>query len=250
MKETFQTQSKPRFWSKKILIWKEDLLHLIYPSSCLSCEKELSVGLRNLCDICDANLRFTYFENFTEPSSLDKLFWGRSKLTSTCAFLQFEQDSSTQQILHAIKYKGKKDLAIEMGSRFGERLNQNQAKYGSIEVLIPVPLHPKKKFIRGYNQSECIANGIAESTKTLVNTHFLTKGIHTESQTKKANRFLRWDNVSDVFHLDPIKLKDVKHIALVDDVVTTGSTLEACIQKIHQVLPDIKITVLSLAIAK
>jgi ComF family protein len=250
MKETFQTQTKRAIWSKKLFNWKEDLLHLIYPASCLCCEKELSIGLRNLCDICDVNLRFSYFENFTEASSLDKLFWGRGNLTSTCAFLQFEKDSSTQQILHAIKYKGKKDLAIEMGFRFGERLNQNPAKYGSIEVLIPVPLHPKKKFIRGYNQSECIANGIAEATKTAVNTDFLTKGIHTESQTKKANRFLRWDNVSDVFHLDESKLKDVKQIALVDDVVTTGSTLEACIQKIHHVLPDIKITVLSLAIAK
>jgi ComF family protein len=250
MKETFQTQSKATFLSKKLLIWKEDLLHLIYPASCLCCEKELTIGMQNLCDICDANLRYTYFENFLEPSTLDKLFWGRCNLTSTCAFLQFEQDSSTQEILHAIKYKGKKDLAEDMGKRFGQRLTQNQAKFGSIEVLIPVPLHPKKKFIRGYNQSECIANGIAESTNTIVNTEFLTKGVHTESQTKKANRFLRWDNVSDVFHLEPSKLKDVKHIALVDDVVTTGSTLESCIQKIHAVLPNIQITVLSLAIAK
>ena len=132
MEENFQTQTKTANWSKKLLNWKEDLLHLVYPASCLWCEKELSIGLRNLCDICDANLRFTYFEYFTEASSLDKLFWGRSNLASTCAFLQFEKDSSTQQILHAIKYKGKKDLAIEMGFRFGERLNQNPAKYGSI----------------------------------------------------------------------------------------------------------------------
>lgn len=246
----FQTQMKKSKWLKKMNLWKEDLYHLVYPASCLCCEKELSIGMQNLCDICDANLRFTYFENFNDPSSLDKLFWGRCSLTSTCAFLQFEQDSSTQKILHAIKYQGKKDLAEEMGSRFGERLKQNQSKYGSIEVLIPVPLHPKKKFIRGYNQSECIARGIANSTEMIVKTDFLTKGVHTESQTKKANRFLRWDNVSDVFHIDTSKLKDVKHIALVDDVVTTGSTLESCIQKIHQVLPEIKITVLSLAIAK
>jgi ComF family protein len=250
MREPFQTQSKAVKWSKKILLWKEDLLHLVYPSSCLCCAKELSIGMQNLCDICDADLRYTYFENFTEPSALDKLFWGRCNLTSTCAFLQFEKDSSTQKILHAMKYKGKKDLAEEMGHRFGERLKQNQLKYDTIEVLIPVPLHPKKKFIRGYNQSECIANGISSSTKMVVNTKFLTKGVHTESQTKKANRFLRWDNVSDVFHLDISKLNGVKHIALVDDVVTTGSTLESCIQKIQKVLPDIQITVLSLAIAK
>lgn len=250
MKEPFQTQTRATNWTQKMLLWKEDLLHLVYPSSCLCCENELSIGMRNICDICDANLRYTYFENFSEPSTLDKLFWGRCNLTSTCAYLQFEQDSSTQQILHSIKYKGKKDLAVEMGSRFGTRLNQNQAKYGSIEVLIPVPLHPKKKFIRGYNQSECIAVGISESTNIKVNKTFLTKGIHTESQTKKANRFLRWDNVSDVFHLDISKLGEIKHLALVDDVVTTGSTLESCIQKIHRVFPDIKITVLSLAIAK
>ncbi len=250
MREPFQTQTKAIKWSKKILRWKEDLLHLVYPSSCLCCEKELTIGMRNICDICDANIRYTYFENFSEHSTLDKLFWGRCNLTSTCAFLHFEQDSSTQQILHAIKYRGKKDLAAELGARFGERLAQNQSKFGSIEVLIPVPLHPKKKFIRGYNQSEYIAIGIAKSTQATVNTTFLTKGVHTESQTKKANRFLRWDNVSDVFHLDISELNGVKHIALVDDVVTTGSTLESCIQKIQKVLPDIQITVLSLAIAK
>lgn len=250
MEYHLETQIKPRKWSKKLVQWKEDLFHLIYPASCLCCEKELTIGLRNICDICDADLRYTYFENFIDPTALDKLFWGRGNLTSTCAFLQFEKDTSTQQILHAIKYKGKKDLAIEMGKRFGEKIALNPSKYGSIEVLIPVPLHPKKKFKRGYNQSEIIAIGIASSTQIIVNTTFLTKGVHTESQTKKANRFLRWDNVSDVFHLDISKLKDVKHIALVDDVVTTGSTLEACIQKIHAVLPNIKISVLSLAIAK
>lgn len=236
------------FIPEKLFRWKGDLLHLIYPESCLVCQRELASGSQHLCSFCDSDLRFTYFETFQEASALDKLFWGRAPLYSTCALLNFEKDTSTQNILHAIKYNGKKDLAIEMGRRFGEKILLNPEKYGSIDALIPVPLHPKKRFIRGYNQSEVIADGMAESLAIPVLTDFLVKGTHTESQTKK-NRFMRWENVSDVFHVNAEK-HALQHIALVDDVVTTGSTLEACIQKILLVLPDIRVTVLSLAIAK
>lgn len=243
------TPKKTSIWVQKLTHWKDDLLHLVYPDLCLICSQELTRTSVSICPICDANLKYTYFENFAEPTELDKLFWGRVSLASTCAFLHFQQDSSTQEILHAIKYKGKKELALAMGKRFGEKLATNGAKFGAIQALIPVPLHPKKKFIRGYNQSELIAEGIAEALQIKVITDFLTKGKHTESQTKK-NKFLRWDNVSEVFVVDTSNYAHLRHIALVDDVVTTGSTLEAAIQKILEVIPEIHVTVLSLAIAK
>jgi competence protein ComFC len=249
MKSSREHSINSKKWFKILQNWKRDLLHLIYPSACLICEKELLLDQTNICSFCEHDLRFTFFENYLEPTSLDQLFWGRAQLTSTCAFLYFEKGTSTQQLLHAIKYQNKQELAIDLGRRFGEKLLENEAKYGTIEALIPIPLHPKKQFIRGYNQSECIANGIASSIQTPVVTTFLTKGKHTESQTKKG-RFLRWDNVTDVFQIHPATLNGMKHIALVDDVVTTGSTLEACIQLIHQQIPNIQISVLSLAIAK
>lgn len=234
---------------RKLSGWKNDLLHLVYPEACLVCNQELSSGIVNVCPFCEADLRFTYFESFSEPTPMDKLFWGRADLDSTCAMLHFEQDSGTQHILHAIKYQGKRELATLMGSRFGERLLYNREKYERIGALVPVPLHPKKRFIRGYNQSELIAEGIGQAMNIPVIADFLTKGTHTASQTTKS-RFMRWDNVSDVFAIRPDKCASIPHIALVDDVVTTGSTLEACVRQIRETLPEVRISVLSLAIAR
>ena len=229
--------------------WKGDLLHLVYPETCLVCNLELPNSKIQICHVCEASLRYTYYETFAEPSSLDKVFWGRANLKATFALLHFEKETSTQAILHHIKYKSKLQLADEMGIRIGKKILLNSDKYGSIDALIPVPLHPKKKYLRGYNQSELIANGISKSINAPVNIEFLTKNTNTQSQTKKG-RFMRWDNVSEVFEVNPHKLKNAKHIALVDDVVTTGATLEACILKIRQALPNIEITVLSIAATK
>ena len=240
------------FWGQTKLIirkWKNDFLHLVYPDMCLICSTELPNSKVHLCHFCETSLRYTYYETFKEPSSLDKLFWGRAKLNATYALLHFEKETSTQDILHHIKYKNRIQLAEEMGIRIGNKILMNPEKYGTIDILIPSPIHPKKRYLRGYNQSELIANGISKSTNIPVNNEFLTKKIHTESQTKKG-RFLRWDNVSDVFEVDVEKLKDAKHIGIVDDVVTTGATLEANILKIRKVLPNIEITILCLATTK
>lgn len=247
-----QQSDIPNYWQKtklKLTNWKADFLHLVYPDMCLICNDELPNSDLHLCHVCEKSLRYTYFETYKEPSSLDKLFWGRADLSSTFAMLHFEKETSTQEILHHIKYRNKIMLAQEMGVRIGEKLLLNPEKYSSIDVLIPSPLHPKKKYLRGYNQSEMIAEGISKSINVPVNTQFLTKNTHNQSQTNKG-RFLRWDNVSEVFQVNPEKLKNKKHIALVDDVVTTGSTLEASILKIKKALPDIKISILSLAITK
>ncbi len=240
------------YWKKsksQLSKWKADFLHLVYPDVCLICNYELPNSETQLCHQCEKSLRYTYFETFKEPSSLDKLFWGRADLSATFAMLHFEKETSTQEILHHIKYRNKTMLAKEMGIRIGKKLLLNPDKYSSIDVLIPSPLHPKKKYLRGYNQSEMIAEGISKSINIPVNTQFLTKNTHNQSQTNKG-RFLRWDNVSEVFQVNPEKLKNKKHLALVDDVVTTGSTLEASILKIKKALPDIEISILSLAVTK
>lgn len=236
------------FALKKLADWGSDLLHLVYPETCLICDREL-VKQQSMCSICQSNLRYTHFEKFDGPSELDKLTWGRMEIASTAALLYFEKSSATQDILHAIKYKGKQKLAKNMGELFGEKLLSNPDKYTHIEALVPVPLHPKKLFIRGYNQSALLANGISEAMNIPVISDFLLRNTHTESQTKKG-RFKRWDNVESVFELASDKYKDLKHIALVDDVITTGSTLEACVKKIKEDLPHIQVSLLSLAVAK
>jgi len=243
-----QAVRKAALWKKKAVDWKGDLLHLMFPNSCLVCHAELPASLVHICPVCESELDLTYFESYAEATVLDKLFWGRVEVQTTAAMLHFQKEGGTQAILHAIKYQGNVDLALEMGARFGRRLLE-QEKYADIDALVPVPLHPKKKYLRGYNQSELIAQGIASATHIPLRSDLLTRGVHTESQTKKG-RFMRWDNVADIFYVSQAQEGLPKHIALVDDVVTTGATLEACIRKISAQWPEIRISVLSLAVAK
>ena len=236
------------FKLQKISKWKDDLIHLIYPSSCLICEKELSEFNNHFCPFCTNELNFTYFERYEEPTILDQLFWGRVNVYSTYAHLFFEKEKSTQPILHALKYKDKPEIGIEMGKAIGENLKK-MSSFSSVDVLIPVPIHSKKQFTRGYNQSEKIADGIAEVLNIPVVPDFMGHAKQTESQTKKG-RFLRWDNVENKFKAKKTASTSFKHIAIVDDVITTGATLEAIIRMIRENNPEIRISIISLAITK
>ena len=128
--------------------------------------------------------------------------------------------------MHSLKYKGNTEVGENLGKLLGHRL-QKSSLYSKIDLIIPVPLHPKKEKKRGYNQSECIANGLAEVLQTPVDTNCLTRIKATDSQTKKG-RYTRYENMEEVFSLvQPSAIAD-KHVLLVDDVITTGATLEAC----------------------
>lgn len=240
-------QNVTHIWIKNIVEWKELFFHLIYPETCSICSRELSRFEKNYCSTCFVQLKFTAFENYDEASSLDKLFWGRVPVKSSFSMLYFEDQSDTRKILHAIKYRSKQELAVGMGELIGQKLNSNPEKYAAIEALIPVPLHPKKKYARGYNQSELLADGISKSTAKTVDLNCLKRIRHAKSQTTMG-RFLRWDNIEDAFQVSP-EIKKYKHIALVDDVITTGSTLEACIRQLLSVHPELEVSVISLAIA-
>jgi ComF family protein len=135
-----------------------------------------------------------------------------------------------------------------MGSEIGRRIEQ-LTKFQDLDALIPVPLHPKKEFIRGYNQAEKIAEGIAEILHIPVNTQLIKRAVFTESQTKKG-RLSRWDNMQDRFESYRNKGKALKHIALIDDVVTTGATIETCMQILRKQFPEIQISIISIAVAQ
>lgn len=235
-------------WQKKFVEWKDDILHLIYPNLCHICEKELSKFEEEVCFGCREEFKYTAFENYTEATSVDKLFWGRVSLESTFSLLYFEKEGATQEILHQIKYKGKQKLATEMGKLMAEKLRSN-SKYATIDALIPVPLHSKKLHARGYNQSEMIAQGLSEKSEIPMNIHFLKRVVHAESQTKKG-RFIRWDNIENAFEVAKNLENELKHIAIIDDVITTGSTIESCVREIQKVYPEMKVSVLSLAVTK
>jgi len=223
-----------------------DLLHLVYPELCVCCQRELSANDNTLCSFCSSDISLTNFDQFQEPSPMDKLFWGRVKVDRTYAHLFFEKQGGVQNILFNLKYKHQKSLGIYFGKEIGEKIKPwliSNKNY----VLIPVPLHHRKKFIRGYNQSELICRGISESTDLPINTKLINRSRFTETQTKKS-RFERWDNLQKAFTVNPSKL-DFNHVVLVDDVITTGSTIENIILAIKEVHPQLSFSVVTLAIA-
>ncbi len=241
-------QKVTRFLLKNFVEWKENILHLIYPNVCLVCENEISKFEKDVCGFCIENLKYTAFEKYDDASSLDKLFWGRIQLAQTFSLLYFEKGNQTQTILHQIKYKGKQELGEKMGELMGKKLLENPIKINGIDALIPVPLHLKKMHTRGYNQSEVISNGLSKILDITTKLDFLTRIVHSESQTKKG-RFMRWDNIEEAFFVNENK-DNLKHIAIIDDVITTGSTLESCMKMIREKYPEMKISVFSLAVTK
>jgi competence protein ComFC len=236
-----------KLWKQVAQVY-ESITHFVFPYNCVACDAPLPDGQKLICPFCEGDFNYTYFENFDEATSLDCLFYGRVPLEFTYALLYFEKGSNTQSLIHAIKYKNNKQLAHEMGKRIGRRLNILKLE-SKPDVLISVPLHAKKEFMRGYNQGSLLALGATETTKIPFNSHVLKRKVFTETQTKKG-KYERWSNVETVFEVkNPEKWKG-KHLCLVDDVITTGSTLEACIRVIQETVPDVKVSVVSLAVAK
>ena len=224
-----------------------DLLHLVYPNNCLVCERELSVSEQHICSFCSQNISPTNFHLFKDETIMDKLFWGRIKIDRTYAHIFFEKNKVSQDVLFSIKYKDNPDLATHFGKEIGKILLKT-AGFITVDAIIPVPLHPKKKFIRGYNQSDALAKGICETFEKPLDAKSVVRSKHSETQTKKS-RFQRWDNVNRIFAVNQ-SIQQYKHIVIVDDVITTGSTIEAIVNAIRVENPDILISVVTLAIAK
>ena len=226
----------------------EGLQHLIFPNICLQCSYELSRFEKHICAFCWDKLQRTYFEAYEVPSGMDQLYWGRIPLTETFALYFFEKEKPIQDILHALKYQFKAPLGRHFGEVMGTTILKSN-KYKTIEALIPVPIHPQKRFLRGYNQSEMLAEGLSNLFNLPIERELVKKSKHTGSQTKK-NRFLRWDNVVENFIVQGAPQEKYKHFAIVDDVITTGATLEALVKAIRDVNPQIQISLLSFAFTK
>ncbi len=228
--------------------WMRDLLHVLYPQNCLICKHEFNQSRLAICPICISELSYTNFETYPEATNLDKLFWGRVHLSGTYALLRFKQQNSTQRVLHELKYNNNAEIGLHFGKELGTVLKQIPA-FSDMDALIPVPLHPKKEFIRGYNQAEVICKGIAETSQVSLRKDLLKRTSFTESQTRKS-RTSRWDNMQNRFMLRTRKEQDLQHLVVVDDVVTTGSTLESCVRILQNQFPQAKISIAVLAVAE
>ncbi|MES2798571.1 MAG: phosphoribosyltransferase family protein [Bacteroidota bacterium] len=226
----------------------KDFSRLIFPASCVSCNEELTINEHEICLFCTRELSFTDFEKYDEATSLDQKFWGRIQLENTFALCYFEQDKAIQSIIHHLKYKNNYKLGVLCGEMIGRRL-KDLSILTTADALIPVPLHHRKEFIRSYNQSEALAKGIQKCVNLPIIKDLIHKKLHTESQTRN-NRFLRWEKAQEQFQLNKKKHFNFQHIVIVDDVITTGSTLEAMAQEIRSLYPTVKISIISLAVVQ
>ncbi len=222
-----------------------DLLEFFYPALCVTCGNRLVTQEKYLCFECWNDLPLTNY-HFQKGNKVEQLFWGRTSIEFATAFFTYKKGSKYQQLVHFIKYKGMKELGFETGRRFGFSLTEAD-HFKSVDIIVPVPLHPLKQKKRGFNQSEWIAKGISDAMKKPLIVNNLKRNIHTSTQTRK-NRFERWENVENIFDVTVPDKFNNKHILLVDDVVTTGSTLEACANQLLKI-DSAKVSIATLGFA-
>ncbi len=222
-----------------------DLLTLVYPELCAACANHLYKGEEVICTVCRHHLPYTSFESHA-GNPVEKLFWGRVPISSAASLLFFRKGSRVQHLLHELKYRRNRAVGVRMGELMGLRLSQT-ARFNTADILLPVPLHPAKIRQRGYNQAGVIVEGMARSMNKRVDEFNFQRTDFTESQTRKS-RYARFENMKDVFTIRDEEAFRNKHFILVDDVITTGATIEACAQRLLKV-PGVKVSVVSLASA-
>lgn len=218
---------------------------LFFPRLCVVCGDKLIEQERWICLHCLHHIPRTNF-HLDRENRVAQLFYGRVQIEYATSFFYFSKGSQYQSLLHNLKYKGMKELGTEIGEHFGIDLMQSK-DFSTIDVVCPVPLHPSKEKKRGYNQSWWIASGISLQMQKELSDDNLKRVTATETQTRKS-RFERWQNVEGIFELSNPETFSGKHILLVDDVVTTGSTLEACAQTILS-QTDARVSIATLASA-
>lgn len=201
----------------------DDFISLFYPRCCIGCGEALVKGEEHLCLSCLFELPYAGISE-QKWNFLESKLCGRIRLEYATAFLLFEKEGVTQYILHELKYKGNLELGLKLGRMFGKELQRGRFK--DIDALVPVPLHPNKLKKRGYNQSEVICRGIAEIINKPVINDLMERVVENSTQTRKGADERR-ENVKDIFRLKNEEQVKGMHLLLVDDVLTTGATMEA-----------------------
>ncbi len=199
--------------------------HLFYPHVCRGCGTDLIEPYQMICFHCMAKLPFTNFA-WHPHNPIEKTFWGRINVAAAMSLLYFTPESIVQQLVHQVKYKGQQKLAHHLGTMIGKELSIS-GRFSNIDLVIPLPLYRTREKQRGYNQATLLANGIAEIINADVHEKALVRTHASLSQTHKS-RSARWENVDGLFKLKKEFWPEGKNILLVDDVITTGATLDAC----------------------
>ena len=212
--------------------WLHDFSHLFFPHTCTGCGNDLLEEDQSICLHCFANLPETGF--FALPGNpIEKIFYGRLEVASAAAGYYFTKNSVLQRLIHQLKYNGNQDVGHQLGQWLGLQLKKS-GRYTGIDALIPLPLFPDKERKRGYNQATVLCEGMADTLNVPVMKDIVLRKRYTDTQTRKG-RSDRWLNVDGSFEIsDPSQLQN-KHVLLVDDVITTGATIEACGYAIKQI---------------
>ncbi len=223
----------------------KDLINLLYPNICQICDTVLLKNEEVICTNCLHELPVTNF-HFHNENPVKKVFYGRFPLQNATSLLFFKKKGSVQKLIHQLKYRGHKEISSYLGKWMGEELLKSPF-FKNIDLVIPIPLHKKKLKNRGFNQVEGFALEISQLLNVPYNDTTLQKTSFSTTQTLKA-RLARWGNIQETFVLvNPENLKN-KHILLVDDLITTGATMEACATELLK-SPGVKISIASMAIA-
>ncbi len=220
------------------------LLDLVFPKLCVCCGGVLMEGEENICLTCLYTLPRSPSGDYVNNKVME-VFLGRVRLEKAFSWCHFEKETSVQNILHHIKYKDKDNVARQIGEIMASEIKDF---FVDIDAIVPVPLHPKKQKIRGYNQSEEIAKGIQKVVNLPIFPNLLSRTRFNDTQTHK-NKQQRWENSQGLFTLSENEGFEDKHILLIDDVLTTGSTAIACFKELEKI-PNVKLSFLSLAVGR
>jgi ComF family protein len=232
---------------KTILRVWDDFVSLLFPRLCLACEQPLPYDEPFICLDCQLDLPQTDFHKH-KINAFTERFEGRLSVRSATALYYFTKHSKTQHLIHKIKYHDKREAAITLGFMLGNKLLES-LYFKNIDYIIPVPMHADKELRRGYNQADFFARGISESMDIPVLFDVLKKIKKTDTQTHKS-RLERFNSVEDAFVLNTPSVVEGKNVLIVDDVMTTGATLEACAQTILKTYPDVKISFATIAYSR
>jgi len=222
-----------------------DFFNLLYPDLCVVCSENLLKNEQHICLSCLSSIPKTNY-HLHPDNPIEKRFWGKVPIYRATAFFFFQKGSAFQKLLHALKYKGNKEIGEKIGKYAAVDLLES-VDFSSVDVIIPVPLHPGKYKKRGYNQSEWIGKGLSEILGKPQDTTTLKRIKENTTQTKKSV-FERFENTEGIFECSNTETLTGMHVLLVDDVLTTGSTLEACINALLKT-EGIKVSVFTIAVA-
>ncbi|MBN8787473.1 MAG: ComF family protein [Terrimonas sp.] len=220
--------------------------HLLFPHLCNGCGSDLLDDKHLLCTKCYDHLYKTNFELLPD-NTVEKTLWGRLACSAATSQYYFSKGSVLQHLVHQFKYKSNKDIAVYLGKCMGETLREAN-RFNAIDAIIPLPLFPDKQRKRGYNQAALLCEGIASVMQIPVIYNVVHRIRYTETQTHKT-RMERWQNVEGVFITKEQSIVQNKNLLLVDDVITTGATIEACGNAILEDIPGVKLNIAALAYA-